>query len=78
MLIAIVNRGRQGHYPASADAGPDQQRSWISAINAITAGDPNLATLQLTPVTDVVPTFTFNWIIRGHGTTPDGRPVNLQ
>ena len=78
VLIAIVNRGRQGHYPASADTGPDQQRSWISAINAITAGDPNLATLQLTPVTDVVPTFTFNWIIRGHGTSTNGQPVNLQ
>lgn len=78
VLIAIVNRGRRGFYPASADMGPDQQRSWISGINVIGAGDPNLATINMTPITTALPTFTFNWIIRGHGATAQGKPVNLQ
>ncbi len=58
--------------------GPNAGRSWLSAINAITAGDPDLSSLDMTLVTDVVPTFTFNWIIRGHGTGGDGKKVNLR
>jgi subtilisin family serine protease len=78
VLIAIVNRGRQGKYPASADAGPDAQRSWIGGLNSIAAGDPNLSTLTLKPVSQVVSGFNFNWVIRGHGARPNGAPVNLQ
>ncbi|MBO9664711.1 S8 family serine peptidase [Dokdonella sp.] len=78
VLIGIVNRGRQGHYPASADMGPDAQRSWISGINIITAGDPNLATLNLQKTSAAVSGFTFNWIIRGHGTSAAGQPIHLQ
>jgi len=78
VLIAAFNRGRLGLYPASADAGPGASRSWISAINPTMPGDPNLATLTMVPVTNVVPTFTFNWILRGRGTTTSGVPVNLE
>jgi subtilisin family serine protease len=77
ILIGVVNRGRQGYYPASADVGPNQARSWISGINVITAGPPNLATISMQLTTAVVPTFTYNWIIRGNGTTTTGAPVVL-
>jgi subtilisin family serine protease len=78
ILIAVVNRGRLGYYPASADLGPNQARSWISAINAVPAtGNPDLSTLTMQLTTAVVPTFTFNWIIRGNGTTTTGVPVVL-
>lgn len=78
ILIAMVNRGRMGQFPASADTGPDVSRSWISSINTVVAGPPNLATSSMTLVTAIVPTFTFNWIIRGNGTTPAGAPVSLE
>lgn len=78
ILIGIVNRGRLGYFPASADLGPDQDRSWISSINTVQPGAPVLATSGLTRTTAVLPTFTFNWIIRGNGTTPAGAPVSLE
>lgn len=81
VLIAMVNRGRQGKYPASADVGPDQSRSYISKIysgaNSFPAGDPDLSTLQIVPITTALASFTYNWVIRGHGTRPNGAPVNL-
>lgn len=78
VLIAVFNRGRQGQYPASADMGPGVSRSWISAINPSMPGDPNLATLTMVPVTTTLPSFQYNWILRGRGTTTSGAPVNLE
>lgn len=78
ILIAVVNRGRLGYFPASADVGPDQNRSWIGGLNAIQPGAPNLATSSMTLTTAALASFTYNWIIRGNGTTPAGAPVLLE
>ena len=78
ILIAMVNRGRLGYYPASADGQANTARSWISGLNTVVAGPPNLATNNMQLVTAVVPSFTFNWIIRGNGTTVTGAPLSLE
>ncbi|HSX62289.1 MAG TPA: S8 family serine peptidase [Tahibacter sp.] len=74
VLIALVTR-TPSTFPATADACAfDQQRSWIGGIGSVPAS-PDLSTLNMQHIGNVVPGFC-NWIIRAQGTNTSG-PVQL-
>lgn len=74
VLVGVVNRAtRNPHFPAAADAGPSQERSWV-AFNfpgGAAQDPPDLATPG---AIDVIDSFVAgrNWLIRGIGTGGSG------
>lgn len=69
VLIAVVARDATGGHPATGDSGPSVHRSWIGTnFNAAIGDPPDLVAMQVKKIDDVLPTFTRNFVVRGHGT----------
>ena len=69
VLIAVVARDATGGSPATGDDGPSVHRSWVGTDFAATIGDPpDLSALSMKKIEDVLPTFSRNFVLRGHGT----------
>ncbi|MGA8277844.1 MAG: S8 family serine peptidase [Rhodanobacteraceae bacterium] len=76
ILIALVNRTVNA-FPASADDAVDfAGHSWIGGLGSV-GSPPDLSALGLVLTPDALPSFTHNWIIRGHGTDAAGQPIVL-
>jgi subtilisin family serine protease len=65
-------------YPGGADDAVDfANHSWIGGLGEVIGSAPDLSQLGMTLTTDALPSFTHNWIIRGHGTGGSGQAVTL-
>ena len=87
VLLALEYHGALGGYPATADdSGTYESRSYIGDVHDTIFADgfddttpsgPNLQAENMTLVSNVVATFTHNFIVRGNGSKQDGQPVQF-
>ena len=73
VLIAVVARQATGGNPATADGGPSVHRSWVATAASI-SDPPDFTAMQMLKVEDALSEFTFNFVLRGHGTRDGNGP----
>ncbi len=72
VVVAVVNRGAVGGRPATGDAGPSVGRSYIGGLNVAIGTAPDLATMGLARIEQVLATFDRNFVLRARGTQGAG------